>query len=172
MANLDWSPAIRYLRPDEAGINKFAFVIHPLSVKFIHKAKWLHWTKYLPDELVKPVALCRRFIFAHHRRTITATGSASRLSVLARRDAAQDDAERRALHVCTLEQGRAPWPSAKARASWGWVRLRASSAMRASPWRTIRHRHHQRQQPHRGGHARSGQASGHSDGREGFDKGK
>jgi hypothetical protein len=37
MANLDWRPAIRYLRSEEAGINKFAFVIHPLSVKFIHK---------------------------------------------------------------------------------------------------------------------------------------
>jgi predicted amino acid dehydrogenase len=53
MANLDWTPAIRYLRPEEAGINKFAFVIHPLSVKFIHKNKWLRWTKILPDELIE-----------------------------------------------------------------------------------------------------------------------
>jgi predicted amino acid dehydrogenase len=53
MANLDWTPAIRYLRPDEVGINKFAFVIHPLSVKFIHKNKWLRWTKILPDALTE-----------------------------------------------------------------------------------------------------------------------
>jgi predicted amino acid dehydrogenase len=53
MANLDWTPAIRYLRPDEVGVNKFAFVIHPLSVKFIHKNKLLRWTKLLPDELTE-----------------------------------------------------------------------------------------------------------------------
>jgi predicted amino acid dehydrogenase len=53
MANLEWTPAIRYLRSEEAGINKFAFVIHPLSVKFIHKNKWLRWTKLLPDELTE-----------------------------------------------------------------------------------------------------------------------
>ncbi|HTP10937.1 MAG TPA: serine carboxypeptidase [Anaerolineae bacterium] len=53
MANIDWTPCIRCLRSEEAGINKFAFVIHPLSVKFIHKAKWLGWTKYLPDTLVE-----------------------------------------------------------------------------------------------------------------------
>jgi predicted amino acid dehydrogenase len=56
IADLDWKPAIRYLRPDEAGINRFAFVIHPLSVKFIHHHTWLRWTKYLPDELVEAVA--------------------------------------------------------------------------------------------------------------------
>ncbi len=53
MANLDWTPAIRYLRTEEAGLNKFAFVIHPLSVKFIRKNKWLRWTKYLPDNLIE-----------------------------------------------------------------------------------------------------------------------
>ncbi|MCA9953194.1 MAG: hypothetical protein KC434_00640, partial [Anaerolineales bacterium] len=30
MARMDWQPGIKYLQPDEAGINKFAFVIHPL----------------------------------------------------------------------------------------------------------------------------------------------
>jgi LPXTG-motif cell wall-anchored protein len=56
MADLDWQPAIRYLQPEEAGINRFAFVIHPLNVKFIHGHKWFHWTKYLPDDLVEAVA--------------------------------------------------------------------------------------------------------------------
>ncbi|MCS7040400.1 MAG: serine carboxypeptidase, partial [Caldilineales bacterium] len=56
MADIHWTPAIRYLQPEEAGINKFAFVIHPLSVEFIHKHKWFRWTKYLPDELVERVA--------------------------------------------------------------------------------------------------------------------
>lgn len=56
MADIQWTPAIRYLRPDEAGINKFAFVIHPLKVDFIHKHKAFRWTKYLPDALVERVA--------------------------------------------------------------------------------------------------------------------
>lgn len=56
MANLDWTPHIRYLRADEAGVNKFAFVIHPLKVDFIHQNKLLKWTKYLPDDLVEATA--------------------------------------------------------------------------------------------------------------------
>lgn len=56
MAGLDWTPHIRYLRADEAGVNKFAFVIHPLDVRFIHKHKMLRWTKYIPDELVEKTA--------------------------------------------------------------------------------------------------------------------
>lgn len=56
MADIHWTPHIRYLQPEEAGINRFAFVIHPLSVHFIHKHPWFRWTKYLPDELVEEVA--------------------------------------------------------------------------------------------------------------------
>jgi predicted amino acid dehydrogenase len=53
MADLDWTPAIRYLQPGEAGINRFAFVIHPLSIKFIHNDKRFRWTKALPDDMVE-----------------------------------------------------------------------------------------------------------------------
>lgn len=56
IADLTWQPHIRYLRPEETGINKFAFVIHPLRVDFVHKHKWFRWTKYLPDSLVEAVA--------------------------------------------------------------------------------------------------------------------
>lgn len=56
MAGLDWTPHIRYLRAEEAGVNKFAFVIHPLDVRFIHKHKMLGWTQALPDELVETTA--------------------------------------------------------------------------------------------------------------------
>lgn len=56
IADLDWTPAVRYLRADEAAINRFAFVIHPLDVRFIHQHKWFRWTRYLPDELVEAVA--------------------------------------------------------------------------------------------------------------------
>jgi predicted amino acid dehydrogenase len=53
MADIVWTPHVQYLQPEEAGINKFAFVIHPLNVRFIHKNPLFRWTKYLPDELVE-----------------------------------------------------------------------------------------------------------------------
>ena len=56
MADIQWIPAIRYLQPEEAGINRFAFLIHPLNIEFIHKHKLFHWTRYLPDALVEEVA--------------------------------------------------------------------------------------------------------------------
>ncbi len=37
-------------------VNRFAFVIHPLKVDFIHKNKFLRWTRVLPDELVEAAA--------------------------------------------------------------------------------------------------------------------
>jgi predicted amino acid dehydrogenase len=56
MADIQWTPAVRYLQPEEAGINRFAFLIHPLNIEFVHKHKWFRWTKYLPNEIVEPVA--------------------------------------------------------------------------------------------------------------------
>lgn len=56
LADIEWSPAIRYLQPGEAGVNKFAFVIHPLNIKFIHQHPAFRWTRYLPDEVVEAVA--------------------------------------------------------------------------------------------------------------------
>ncbi len=56
MADIEWTPAIHTLQPEETGINRFAFVIHPLHVGFVHKHKWFRWTRYLPDSLVEAVA--------------------------------------------------------------------------------------------------------------------
>ncbi|MCB8941486.1 MAG: serine carboxypeptidase [Ardenticatenaceae bacterium] len=56
MADLEWTPAIRSLQPESADINRFAFVIHPLSVSFIHHHRAFRWTKYLPDGIVEAVA--------------------------------------------------------------------------------------------------------------------
>lgn len=53
IADLDWCPGIRYLQPEEAGINRFAFVIHPLSVRMIHAHPTFRWTRFLPDGLVE-----------------------------------------------------------------------------------------------------------------------
>ena len=56
MAQMDWKPGIQYLQPEEAGVNKFAFVIHPLSTKFIYTHPTFSWTRYLPARLVERVA--------------------------------------------------------------------------------------------------------------------
>lgn len=56
MADIQWQPEIRTLQPGEAGINRFAFVIHPLNLKFIHRNPLLRWTRYLPDPLVEATA--------------------------------------------------------------------------------------------------------------------
>ncbi|MGE5141305.1 MAG: hypothetical protein ACM3JD_17700 [Rudaea sp.] len=56
IADLNWKPAIRYLRREDAGINRFAFVIHPLDIDFIHQYKLFRWTRYLPDALVEAAA--------------------------------------------------------------------------------------------------------------------
>jgi len=56
IAGVEWKPDIRVLQPEEAGINRFAFVIHPLSISFIHKHKLFRWTRFLPDWLVENFA--------------------------------------------------------------------------------------------------------------------
>jgi predicted amino acid dehydrogenase len=56
MAEISWSPSIRYLQEDEENVNRFAFVIHPLDVSFVHKHPDFKWTKRLPDRVVEEVA--------------------------------------------------------------------------------------------------------------------
>jgi predicted amino acid dehydrogenase len=56
MADIRWTPHIRYLQQAQAGIHRFAFVIHPLEIGFIHKHPWFWWTRFLPDRLVEAVA--------------------------------------------------------------------------------------------------------------------
>ncbi len=56
MADIQWSPAVRYLQPQEAGINRFAFLIHPLNVKFIHNDPKMRWTRFFPDNLIERVS--------------------------------------------------------------------------------------------------------------------
>jgi predicted amino acid dehydrogenase len=56
IAELDWRPCVRYLQPDEAGINRFAFVIHPLAVDFIYKHPAFRWMRILPPDLVETLA--------------------------------------------------------------------------------------------------------------------
>lgn len=53
MADIQWQPCVRYLQADEADINRFAFLIHPLNVKFIFKNPLFRWTRFLPTGLVE-----------------------------------------------------------------------------------------------------------------------
>ena len=81
MADLEWTPAIRALQPENVDINRFAFVIHPLSVSFIHHHRAFRWTKYLPDSLVEIFAayIPPHSHLAHHGRAIAQPpGSASK----------------------------------------------------------------------------------------------
>ena len=56
MADLQWRPAVLRLQGEEEQLNRFAFVIHPLSVEFIHRHPTFRFTRFLPDRLVEPVA--------------------------------------------------------------------------------------------------------------------
>jgi predicted amino acid dehydrogenase len=56
IADLDWTPGVRYLQPQEAGVNRFAFVIHPLSVRMIKAHPRFGWARRIPDRLVEWVA--------------------------------------------------------------------------------------------------------------------
>jgi predicted amino acid dehydrogenase len=56
LAGLEWAPEVRPLQPEEAEVHRFAFVIHPLDVSFIHRHPAFWWTRYLPGELVERIA--------------------------------------------------------------------------------------------------------------------
>lgn len=56
LADLEWSPAVRYLQAEDAGVNRFAFVIHPLNLGFIHKHPVFGFTRYFPDRIVEEIA--------------------------------------------------------------------------------------------------------------------
>lgn len=56
LADIHWAPAIQYLQPEDQGINRFAFVIHPLSMKFIYASPKFWYTRYLPERLVEAFA--------------------------------------------------------------------------------------------------------------------
>jgi len=53
VSTLSWQPGIRRLCVDEAPVNRFAFVIHPIAVGFIRKHRLFRWTRLLPASLVE-----------------------------------------------------------------------------------------------------------------------
>ena len=53
IADVDWTPGIEYLQPGEQDVNRFAFAIHPLSVRMIKAHPWFRWTRPLPDRMVE-----------------------------------------------------------------------------------------------------------------------
>ncbi|MEM8532440.1 MAG: serine carboxypeptidase [Chloroflexota bacterium] len=53
--NAKWQPTVQHLAQEEEK-SRFAFVIHPLSTRFIAKHPALRWTQYLPQRLVERTA--------------------------------------------------------------------------------------------------------------------
>ncbi|MBK6431328.1 serine carboxypeptidase [Candidatus Amarolinea dominans] len=53
MADLVWTPKILRLKEESAQVNRFAFVIHPLSTRYIYKDKRLRYLRFLPEKLVE-----------------------------------------------------------------------------------------------------------------------
>jgi hypothetical protein len=139
MADIHWTPHVRYLQTQEAGINRFAFVIHPLNVRFHPQAAPMFWLDEVPAGPIwwsgwRPT--CRPCTSrASPAASLPPPASGSRVISSPWRHPAPDDAARRALHLYRLNQA-ARMPSAGARASWGWARLPRWWATRASPWRT------------------------------------
>ena len=56
MAEISWRPHISYLQAEEEGVNRFAFVIHPLDVRFVHRHPDFGWTRRLPNRVVEEIA--------------------------------------------------------------------------------------------------------------------
>lgn len=54
--HLDQAVATDTAPSEHAVMNRFAFVIHPLNISFIHKHPLFRWSRYLPDSLVEAVA--------------------------------------------------------------------------------------------------------------------
>jgi len=75
IASLEWSPRIRYLQPEEAGVNRFAFVIHPLSVRMIKAHPRFRRLRLVPDGLVEWAAA-----FMPPQYVSTVTGAVSPLT--------------------------------------------------------------------------------------------
>lgn len=56
LAEMQWTPGIRFLQPEDKGINRFAFVIHPLNMGFIHRHPVFGFTRYFPDRIVEEIS--------------------------------------------------------------------------------------------------------------------
>jgi len=56
ISELEWTPAVRFLQHQGSRVNRFAFVVHPLDVSFIHRHPSFRWTRFLPASWVEPLA--------------------------------------------------------------------------------------------------------------------
>jgi len=56
VSELNWEPGVKHLQPGEGDVNRFAFVIHPLELHYVHKDPRYRWTRFFPDAVVEPLA--------------------------------------------------------------------------------------------------------------------
>ncbi len=56
LSKLPWQPQVTNLASGRETLNKFAFIIHPLSIHALHANSLLGWTRLLPDILTERLA--------------------------------------------------------------------------------------------------------------------
>lgn len=54
LAELRWRPGLSYLQPEDAAVNRFSFVIHPLTQRQLHTLR--PWTRFIPGGLLERAA--------------------------------------------------------------------------------------------------------------------
>jgi predicted amino acid dehydrogenase len=56
ISEIQWIPSVRYIQSGHEDVNKFAFVIHPLSLDALQGHPRFRWTRFLPDAFVESFA--------------------------------------------------------------------------------------------------------------------
>jgi hypothetical protein len=174
LAEIQWTPAIRYLQAEESAINRFAFVIHPLDVGFIHRHPIFRWTRYLPNELVERLSAHMPPLFVSKITGGVSAATGQRIEgYLISLGATPRQMMKRDERFTYQKLNQAAHMAERLGARI--MGLGAFTSVVGGRWHHLRprsgHCHHQRQQPHRGRHVGSGQAGGDQNGRYGSDQG-
>ena len=103
MADIDWTPAIRYLRAGRSGHQPLC-LCHSSAQREVHphRTSCCAGPRYLPDELVETLVAYMPPIYLSRITGGQSPATGQRIEgylYLARRDAAPDDEARRALHL-------------------------------------------------------------------------
>jgi len=70
LSQIEWTPTVRHLQIEESDLNRFAFVIHPLTVKFVQNHPNFRWTRFFPDALIERIAAQIRPMYLSRMRGI------------------------------------------------------------------------------------------------------
>jgi len=70
LSQMEWTPTVLPLQVEESDLNRFAFVIHPLTVKFVQNHPNFRWTRFFPDPLIELIAAQIRPMYLSRMRGI------------------------------------------------------------------------------------------------------